>query len=256
MSPTACLCTGSIPRPSPVSADRGGRQTVFRLAGFTLIEVLVVVAIIALLAGILTPALARARLRSRVVVAHSDLRQITLALDMYAGEHKGRLPPTRQSCGTSILYQLPAELAVKRYFRRSPDALQRSYFEDIFDRGQTYRYRAPGAVWQNGQLMDFPDSPWRPRASIWVPDDLPQCRSSEGRFYYARRREPRSPVAFAVWSVGPDYEQSSKLPRWEDGTIDQSRFPLQRSWWLTPEEPRSGLIVHYRTASGLTYTSP
>lgn len=213
------------------------------------------VTILALLAAVLVPSLAAARLRSRVVVAHSDLRQITLALDMYASEHKGRLPPTRQACGTSILYQLPVELAVKRYLPRSPDAQKRSYSEDIFDRGQTYRYRAPGAVWQNGQLMDFPDTPWRPRAGIWVPDDLPQCRSTTGSFYYARRREPRSPVTFAVWSVGPD-PQSSRFPRWEDGSLDQTRFPLQRSWWFTQEGPRDGLIVHFRTAGGLTHMSP
>jgi prepilin-type N-terminal cleavage/methylation domain-containing protein len=224
--------------------------------GFTLIEVLVVVAIIVLLIAIMLPSLSQARLRSRVVVVHSDLRQICLALDAYAMEHRDYLPPTRQSCGTSILYQLPVELSMKGYLARSSDALQRSYMEDPFNKGrQTYRYRAPGAVWQNGVLMDFPDSTWRPRANIWVPDDIPNCRSDEGRYYFDRHGEPRSPVKYAVWSVGPELD-SPRFPRWDDGSLDESKLPLPRAYWLTAEQPKSGLITHFKTREGLTYMSP
>ncbi len=223
--------------------------------GFTLIEVLVVVAIIALLIAILLPALSRARLQARVVVVHSDLRQITLALDAYALEHKDHYPPTRQACGTNVLYQLPVELAVKRYLPNSPDALKRSYMEDLFNPGQTYRYRAPGPVWQNGVLMDFPDSTWRPRAQIWVPDDAPRCESEEGRYYADRKTEPRSPVSYAVWSIGPDPD-CPRFARWDDGTLDESKMPLPRADWRTSATPTSGLITHFRTAKGLTYMSP
>jgi len=234
--------------PSTAAARSAGR-------GFTLVEVLVTVAIIALLIAMLLPSLAAARLRSRVVMVHSDLRHICMALDAYAMEHKDRLPPTRQSCGTNIMYQLPLELAARRYLARSPDALQRSYMEDPFNPGQTYRYRAPGPVWQNGVIMDFPDSTWRPRANIWVPEDTPHCRSREGRFYAARKNEEKSPVTYAVWSVGPQPD-SPRFPRWDDGSLDESRLPLPREFWLTAEQPRSGLITHFRTRAGLTYMSP
>lgn len=223
--------------------------------GFSLIEVLVVVAILALLIAILLPALTRARLRSRVVMVHCDLRQITIALDAYAMEHKDHLPPTRQSCGTNVLYQLPFELAVKKYLPRSPDALKRSYMEDPFNPGQTYRYRAPGPVWQNGVFMDFPDSTWRPRAQIWVPDDAPRCESESGRFYADRKGEPKSPVTYAVWSVGPDPE-SPKFPRWDDGTIDEGKLPLPRAFWLLNDGRPTGLITHFKARQGVVYMSP
>lgn len=222
---------------------------------FTLIEALVAVAIVALLVAILIPSLSRARLRSRVVAVHSDLRQITLALDAYALEHKDALPATRQSCGTNILYQLPVELANRRYLPRSPDQLKRAFMEDPFYPGQSYRYRAPGPVWQNGVLMDFPDVSWRPRSQIWVPDDVPYCRSENGRYYADRTGEPKSPVAYAVWSMGPNLD-SAPFPRWPDGTIDEARFPLPRRFWLTRDGRASGLITHFKTRTGLTFTSP
>lgn len=226
-----------------------------RSDGFTLVETLVVVAIVALLVSMLLPSLAAARLRARVVAVHCDLRHITLALDAYAMEQQDQVPPTRQACGTNVLYQMPVELAVKRYLPWSKDSLKRSFFEDPFNVGQTYRYRAPGAVWQNGVLMDFPDSTWRPRAKIWVPDDFPNCHSDSGRYYANRTTEPPSPVTYAVWSVGPDPD-SNRFPHAANETVDESRFPLPCEYWLTASKPTSGLITHFRSRTGLTYMSP
>jgi prepilin-type N-terminal cleavage/methylation domain-containing protein/prepilin-type processing-associated H-X9-DG protein len=61
-------------------------------SGFTLVELLVVIGIIAVLIAILLPALNRAREAARSVSCMSNHRQLLFALMMYADEHDGRLP--------------------------------------------------------------------------------------------------------------------------------------------------------------------
>lgn len=64
-------------------------------AGFTLVEIMIVVAIIALLAAIAVPSFLRARKRSQASKIINDLRLIDAAVDQYAIE-------TTKSGGTAL----------------------------------------------------------------------------------------------------------------------------------------------------------
>ena len=61
-------------------------------AGFTLVELLVSVAVIGILASLLLPVLVRAREKTRSVFCLNNTRQLNLVWMLYADDHNGRLP--------------------------------------------------------------------------------------------------------------------------------------------------------------------
>ncbi len=65
-----------------------------RLNGFTLIELLVVIAIIAILAAILMPMFSRAREKARQAGCMSNMRQLSMSVQMYAQDHDEIFPPS------------------------------------------------------------------------------------------------------------------------------------------------------------------
>lgn len=70
----------------------GQRRRVFSRSGFTLVELLVVIGIIAILISILLPALSRAKDKARAVQCASNERQLYQLCLMFAQDHKGHLP--------------------------------------------------------------------------------------------------------------------------------------------------------------------
>jgi prepilin-type N-terminal cleavage/methylation domain-containing protein/prepilin-type processing-associated H-X9-DG protein len=86
--------------------------------GFTLVELLVVIGIIALLVAILLPALKRARDSANVTKCASNLRQIAIGILSYAQDNRGRLPPSAVNPGDLIYpggWFWSNELVSKRY---------------------------------------------------------------------------------------------------------------------------------------------
>jgi prepilin-type N-terminal cleavage/methylation domain-containing protein len=84
--------------------DRVTKGSFHRATGsaFTLIELIVVIGIIAILASLLLPALAKAKTKARMVEEISAGKQLMIAAQMYTDDHKGAIFPGYVSDPTAV----------------------------------------------------------------------------------------------------------------------------------------------------------
>src|SRR5687768_7726126 len=85
---------------SATAAMSGSRR---QRRAFTLVELLVVIGIIALLIGLLMPALTKARRAANTVACASDARTVMQGVMLYVGQNKGFLPGSPNTSGKFLL---------------------------------------------------------------------------------------------------------------------------------------------------------
>ena len=142
-------------------------------AGFTLVELLVVIAVIAILAALLLPGLYRAKVATDAVVCRSNLHQLSIALLSYKDDFK----------------------AYPVYRTMTAD-----------EHGQIMS----GTYWL-GNLEPYMNAKVPYAASLWMSNDWPKCVYDCPSFKRLRGHAPNRSYAYNVCGVGPEDTAKSSL---------------------------------------------
>lgn len=118
-----------------------------RQSGFTLIEIMVVVVILAVLGALVVPKILENVDKARVTRAQSDIRAIQTALDLYRLDNF-KYPTTEQ--GLQALVKQPADPTITNY--RSGGYLP-SLPKDPWN--NPYQYVSPGADGRDYDILTF-----------------------------------------------------------------------------------------------------
>ncbi len=157
----------SAPRP-PLPDARPGHRTAAAAptrAGFSLVELLVVVAIVSLLLALVAAAIAPVRNASRVAADLSNLRQLAIASSLYAADHRGLLVDASLPHGAAPLDESASFVSTLSPYADSPLALRSPIDRSPHwpEQGQPIagtasRYRATSYGLNNHLCREF--SPW------------------------------------------------------------------------------------------------
>ena len=120
--------------------------------GFTLVELLTVIGVIAVLVGLVLPVASSARRSAGQVLCASNLRQWGVAVRVYAQENDDFLPRRGQGVGATEIINRPTD-----WFNALPPLMRMPAFMNMVSAGTMLRPPAT-SIWMCPQAGDFPGS--------------------------------------------------------------------------------------------------
>ena len=151
-----------------VVPDATGRDLARGPAGFTLVELLAVIAILALLAALLLPSLNSAMDRGRQARCAANLKDIGATAFLFAADHEGLLPAIS---GTNTVWNIPSEnpngYSCAIELQLQAQNLERVGFTSGFDPDNSWSYKSRS--W-SCPADSFPRSPGSMRDTSYGPN--------------------------------------------------------------------------------------
>jgi prepilin-type processing-associated H-X9-DG protein len=173
--------------PTECSANASGA------AGFTLVEMIIVIGVIMLLAGLLFPVLSRARENGKRTACMSNLKQIALGIQQYAQDNNRRYPLPGGDVANGLENWLWSAAIISTI--KNPDVFQ-CPSELSANSGTDY--------WINGNLLGKSDARVRVPASVILNADG-DAHPADYALAEANPSPPTDPGAWEKWSATADY---------------------------------------------------
>jgi len=204
--------------------DGSGIESGTVSAGFSLIELLVVVAIVGILAALLLPALDSGRLKSKRIGCQSNLRQLALSVQMYSADNEGKLPENLPGGDTANIW-------VRGDLKHAPDATN----QVLITQGKLFPYATHASIYRcpadPSQVCGVP----RVRSysmNGWAGGRYMDTASSNAKFRtFMRESELAAAGPANIWLIQDEHEASID-DAWFLVTMDDSHpfasFPATR----------------------------
>jgi len=141
-----------------------------KVRGFTLVELLVVIAVISLLAGISLPTLMRGRVIARRAKCRANLHGIGVALRMYLNDSDDIMPIAAQMPSLNLTEDLPICEVLEPFISRQellqcPADTKMNYYAS---EGSSYEYHS---MYGGRKIADLPHVRWMGEAKLFVMND-------------------------------------------------------------------------------------
>lgn len=221
---------------------------------FTLIELLIVVAIIAILAAIAVPNFLEAQTRAKVTRIKSDLRSIATGIESYVVDNNVD-PACVQFAGNSnrVLHGGTPYGSIT-----TPVAYMSSLPTDLYNTFATTVGKAPFAFDKPGFGFDaagtYPNGPFTEKTTtdatgkgfvVQLPTDSDRMLEANGPVTVSTRNKSATPLRWALWSIGP----INKNPTRRAGDNALSRFVVDYRYDPTNGTVSAGFVARYAGAS-------
>jgi prepilin-type N-terminal cleavage/methylation domain-containing protein/prepilin-type processing-associated H-X9-DG protein len=198
-----------------------------RTKGFSLIELLIVVAIIAVLLGIMLPAMSQAREQAKSTYCLNNIRQMTIAAEAYTQNFNDSYPP-----------------AYNTQFTVSQSITDDWDFSKIKDWNTGEMKITPGLLWQGQTNEKIQQCPSLLAKDEWLKD--PYTGYNYNTSYIGHGAYETIPVPARVGQI----ENPGQCALFGDGEYSDGPNKFMRSPWPSPADPqftnRSGGTQGYR----------
>ncbi|MDX1973113.1 MAG: prepilin-type N-terminal cleavage/methylation domain-containing protein [Candidatus Sumerlaeia bacterium] len=223
---------------------------------FTLIELLIVVAIIAILAAIAVPNFLEAQTRSKVSRSAADLRTISLGLEMYRLDNNNY--PYSESIGPAV-WLVPGGRPIQGDGRllggiTSPIAYISSVPTDAFnhsftDPGTGQLLFGKGPLYYDRAGLGYVNGVFTTTKPTFIPNDAGTNGLNASGADVQVNDPSLMPTAYAIYSLGPDLDLVARDAAGNVSTA--SKFNINNRYDPTNGTVSTGNVIRY--AGGQTY---